>query len=775
MQSLWSRAAQASRCGCRACNSVAFSSGRRVAPPRRKPTFAEIFTAAYTSVFASAAVLDSGFKEKRRRELDEQLEETKRDLEALRSKNDAKLLPTEYAETQKALAWLTDEQTEALWETLKLSQPWSRHNVNDTPLLRPSDLRRRLQNSHYGCDGSSLPPLHDRDARNRIDDAIIVENYNIPEGQRAPLTQHQVYMTAMFFRKLVKRLMVYVRQSASNRDEYGRRKKLSGTAAVVDRMLRNDEHPWFVNAANDRQAGQRTVVELNKACRSVLLRTDLPVQEQVARVCYNLMSSAYPPDQTTLNTLISTFNCRRDLRVFSDMVAWLNFHSTKFMPTPTTFAACLHTFRSYDSRANWNWLLRAIVGEDPYTGAKYMRRHISQLETWPSLRAWADDRTRRTQTSDWIYAHAPLNALIVEQILHGLLWFGSIGSCVTVLGTCIATGVPVAARIVKSVFNECINRLDWKSSLSLVHHLAHYGRSWWALISGKDASSVAYLIDRVYSMLDMLGLGDSADFASEQRLENLGLSKKQLATLFEALDQTNKALDAQDQVQRMRGPLYLQDADRASRSRSLQIESLDKELNRAARRVDRLDYHLFDLGAPLSGPLLIHASNRALAAGRELNKEAVEILTALTSTHKYDRSAGFGESLPEAWPAGLSPVESHMSAEQRLLLSKTRYAAVLDYRLNSARPSISETVPDEPMALPDLGRTRHIQPQVPVDVPGWSTSETRKPAPMGLKTTETCKRTGKKEKQAITLPTPNLMDRMDWMEAEIRAAKRAYA
>src|SRR6478735_10718358 len=89
MQALWSRAGQAHRCGCRACETVVSSRGRRVttAARPRKVTFADIFTACYSSMFATAAIVDAVRKEDRRQELDRQLEETRRELAQLQLRN----------------------------------------------------------------------------------------------------------------------------------------------------------------------------------------------------------------------------------------------------------------------------------------------------------------------------------------------------------------------------------------------------------------------------------------------------------------------------------------------------------------------------------------------------------------------------------------------------------------------------------------------------------------------------------------------------------------
>lgn len=697
MQLLWSRASQAtSRCGCRTCSTVAQSAGRRVVPPRRKPTFAEIFTAAYTSVFASAAVLDSGFKEKRRRELDQRLEDAKRDLAAARQRNEVSLDAKEDSEARANLDWLTDHQMDVLWKTIKMTRPYLDSNESDSALLRQSALRQQLQLSHYNCAGSNLPKLWDLSEQNRIDQAIMYEESNVPNDQRNPITDQQLHELARDITTLVRKMMQRVRDMNKNCKPMS-----SPTFIEVEQMLANREYAWYLHPSLDPEAARREVLDLNRSCHSATINSKLGVQEQVGRVCFNLMVSKYPPDMTTVDTLISSFNRFQQLREFSHMVTWENFQWLKFKPTACTFAAALHNYRSVDDHKNWKWMLRCIVGDDRHTGAKYMRRHVGDFK---SLRAdeklskWASQTHLRTRTGDYIYDHAPLNALIVEQILHGLLWFGRLGSSVSFFTSCLAVQVPVPAKMARSILNECVAALDWQSALSLVQNMVRYGQLWWMLIVDKDSWNIGYLIDRMYSILDMIGLGSSADFTSEERLEQLGLSREGLATLFESLDQTNEALDRSEKVRRTRGSAKLDDATRASRSRTLQIESLDKELTRASLRAGRTEDFVFDLGVPLSAPLLAHASNAALAKGQALGDEVAETLSILRSTSDADRKQAEAESF------GQEPVPywAERSTWNRLTtLNMTRYRAAIDWKLDSTRHLYGQTVSvEKPTALP---------------------------------------------------------------------------
>lgn len=767
MQSLWSRASQAtSRCGCRACNTVAHSAGRRVAPPRRKPTFAEIFTAAYTSVFASAAVLDSGFKEKRRRELDQKLEDAKHDLAVLKQRNDISLGAKEELEAEANLNWLTDHQMSVLWQTIKLTRPYSAQNETDAALLRHSATRQQLQRSHYNCDGSSLPTLWDQTEQDRIDQAILYEDANPPSDQRNPITDRQLHEFGSDIVILVKKMV----QRAKEMDPH-RTKKSSPSLELVEQMLASKERPWYHHSSMDPEAARNTVRDLNRACRSAILRSELGVQEQVGRVCYNLMVSKYAPDITTMNTLISSFNRPKKLRGFSHLVTWENFSWFKFKPTASTLAASLHHYRSIQDHESWKRLLKGIVGCEDRFGAKYMRRHVRELEMGPGLWQWASETHLRTRTKKYIYDHAPLNPLMVEQILHGLLSFGRLGSCLTFFISCALAQVPVTARMTKAVMNECVAALDWKSALDLVQHMVRYGQLWWSLISNMDSSNIGYLIDRMYSILDMIGLGDSADFASEERLEHLGLSKEGLATLFESLDQTNEALKPKERARRTRGPVRLDDATRATRSRALQIESLDKELSRTALRAKRTDEALFSLEVPLSEPLLTHASNVALAKGQALSNEVVEVLSLLRTTTKDER---WHEGV-EALGKETVPYWTEMSSRERFTaLNNSQFRASLDWKFGSMKFPYGQTVSaKESGDLPPWITSKEETPKEP-EVEQEKKPKVQKPAPARQPEARSLKSAvSREEKEAQARVMKSNLAMLDQIDLQMRSQRRA--
>src|SRR5262245_54084577 len=85
MRAVWSRIGQLQACPCRTC----LRPPAPAYPGRRRVRASEVFTACYTGIMASAAVLDAGRKDARRSELDRQIDDAKRSLSDLMEQSSA--------------------------------------------------------------------------------------------------------------------------------------------------------------------------------------------------------------------------------------------------------------------------------------------------------------------------------------------------------------------------------------------------------------------------------------------------------------------------------------------------------------------------------------------------------------------------------------------------------------------------------------------------------------------------------------------------------------
>lgn len=100
MQSLLTRVGRASNCGCNTCIGVAKAAVRRSATGAEvKVPLRNAFTRLYTTIFATAAIVDATYKDDRRKDLEEQISEAKDAVARLQLQNTAAEVPLSAAES----------------------------------------------------------------------------------------------------------------------------------------------------------------------------------------------------------------------------------------------------------------------------------------------------------------------------------------------------------------------------------------------------------------------------------------------------------------------------------------------------------------------------------------------------------------------------------------------------------------------------------------------------------------------------------------------------
>lgn len=589
-----------------------------MAGSRRKITFAEIFTACYSSVFASAAVIDAIRKEDRRSDLDRQLEEARRELADVKQRRPG---PDDMT-IESSITNLTDSQMKELWRSLAGIYHGRPHfkEIHKPALLRESALRARLQDEHYRClDAASVKLLRQTNLEH-LERAILSEEDDPTIIRRDPHKSIHMRRYGDAIYSLIEALM-------ARADSWQKDSKKSPAFDEVNRLL-DEGYPRYTFRRIDPETAQRNTQQLNQANRSAIKDSKLGLREKIGRVCYNILVSAYPPDTQVFNALIAALDRHWEYRFYSESIISTFFFKTRLLPTPCTYPAIL-----YHHRSTWNhgMFLRAIAriaGQDHRTGAKVSRWHAWEVAQQLALHRRAYDASRHTYGEECIWEHAPLNRLMVEEILRGLLQFRMFDHAVAFFTSCVNSGVQVTSQIVRLMLDECLVEMDWAGAVALVRELARHEGMWASMTALRDDSTVAYLVDRIYSLLDMIGFGETPRPASEKRLARLNVSQAQLSALKERVQATNQNLPAVLVVSPQRGPAWVDQAERDSRSRLLQIESLDKELIRVRKTTKSLESKLIkpDLAMEVRISMAEFIGGTALEASDALCRETCAIL-----------------------------------------------------------------------------------------------------------------------------------------------------
>ncbi|KHN98286.1 uncharacterized protein MAM_04047 [Metarhizium album ARSEF 1941] len=568
MQSLWTRAGQARRCGCRTCSTAIRAAGARAAGAagRRKATFAEIFTACYSSVFATAAIVDAVRKDDRRRELDRQLEEARRELSELQDRS-----PPASPNVGANASNLSIQQMDTLWKSLKdiyRNRPFMKE-IDKPAMIDASELITNLKESYYYAPGEPLRSPPRQIDYDQLEKAIMAEEQDSRISSRESLNQEQLIRESESAENLVQQLL----RRAEALDDG------SAVCPTFDEVigLAAKGYPNFSFRSIDPEMASKNTVVLNRQIRSLVNAKDLSWKEKIGRVCFNLLVSPHPPDMHTYNTLIVAFD-RLGCHLFSDALVYSFFHRRLLKPTPSTFMAILNHYILTRNHGLFLRTLACLTGLEGKYGAKMGRRHVEDIEDW-GMERWAANTKLRTSTGRWVWEHVPLNLPLVETILNGLLHFKLFDDAASLFVSCMRCGVALSTRAVKQLFDECIAALDWKAAVRLIRGLSE-SRKWREIfLLQEDIGAAAHLLGRVFALVDLCGFSSYRERVDTRRLISLGISEVNLKRLLRLLLKANLRLPeayvqpGSVQVAHTRGG----DEMTRSKSRLLQLESILKE------------------------------------------------------------------------------------------------------------------------------------------------------------------------------------------------------
>ncbi|KAM0559440.1 hypothetical protein ACHAPJ_004470 [Fusarium lateritium] len=630
MQTLWSRAGQAHRCGCRACETVVSNIGRRVttAARPRKVTFAEIFTACYSSVFATAAVVDAVRKEDRRQELDRQLEETRRELahlQLLREKHQAA------AAIDPVQDELTLGQMDHLWKALKdihTNRPYMKE-IDKPVTIRVSEFLKRLQADHYECPDEATMDVLRRTNYERLEQAIMREENDQTLPHRGPMKANQHHNDERTVVHLVKQLL----ERAEAHD-----KSKSPCPSFNEALdLANNKHSNYLWGLADPDRMRMNRCNLNQHLRQTIDLTDLSLKEKVGRVCYNLLVSAYSADMHTYNTLIVAFD-KHGLKNLSEPVVNSFYYYRRLQPTPSTFVAILNHYKNSGNHGRFLRALACLTGLDAETGAKTKRRPVDE-KTEKRDKGKRNKIKTWTQTGDWVWKHASLDRALVESVIEGLLRFKLFDQAANFFVTCMKAKVVLGTEVIRQLFDECIVALDWKAAVRLIQGFSNYPSVWPSLILSQDQDA-SYLISRIHVLLDLAGLRGSSDTVSKPALDNLSISSRGFQRFLSGLAMADSISHLRLEDSSTKTQDLAVDLVSSSKSRLLQIEALWKEQAFVGNTTKSIESKLLypDFSPQFRRSMALHIGNTAAEQARELNGEILGVLTQLPPSRKVERT-----------------------------------------------------------------------------------------------------------------------------------------
>lgn len=562
MQSLWSRAGRAHACGRRVCMNAVHGLSRRATTATvrpRKPTFAEIFTACYSSIFASAAMVDAIRKEDRQQELDHQLDDTRRDLaeiqrlqdvETRRIANGLKMDNTRLTPDQMGELWLSiRELTEEKPFLKEVKTPFRVRRtgpIHTYEVARPYPLRFK-----------QLKQLRSLDFE-RLERAIMAEERDPRIKRRHPLNERQLFSDF--------RTVVHVIDEMLNRAwKYDPKAGLELSFRQARQLARDARQKYNFDFIDPERAGTDKAT-LNQRLREILDCSEtMPFGDLVGRICYNMLVATHPPDMHTYNLLIVGFTKLGKHQLAESLVNSF-FYRRRLRPTPSTYVAILQHYWVSGNIGQFFRVLECLIGTDEKTGAKLGRRHIEDVVCKRTSREWKGGHGFNI-AGDYVYRQVPLDQPLLETIIGGLLHFDLFDQAARFFVDCMQSDVWLSAKVTKQLLAECIFAMDWRSAVRLVKTFANYGESLLPILLNRIDDASTFVL-QLRALVQLAGLDSSVQTVSSRMLSNLGISSENFGRFMGVLSrlETTSQLSSEGFNGEQRGKLVAQSNSTPSES-----------------------------------------------------------------------------------------------------------------------------------------------------------------------------------------------------------------
>jgi len=493
---MWSRTGQRqSLCLCRACIQSPKTVARRsttAATRRRKVTATDLFTACYTTILGTAAIIDAQNKEFRKQDLDDKLEKARAAVNKLTAQNAAALAESATAST------------------------YSRHDSSDIS----SHFLARIQgrtlaqqcSSIYGTQWKVLPPTLSEPQVDwaGIEKAIVVEGNDSRIKLIEPISEDQLQHVTTTVIELVEDLVAKV-DIPRHDNQQGRPcpSELSsdGLECQVWRDLEIARYSSKYPSYDLPHSNPDTVADTRSNLRAALvaaLEGTSTSREMVGRICYNLLVSTAPPSIMIYNTLIAGFN-RLERPDLAQSVVETVLKDTAGPDTQQTTLCLLNHFRCIHDAHGIRRVAQRMRGGSATT------RHLVQLpEPRPARKTfdgWLHDQVAVQEQAAIYLKTSPITSLSYDTLIRAWLEAGNMDRAAKKFVECIRHDVRTDCQTILLLLQGCAGALDSKAARKLLKGIAKHTRNFFAIIQqlifdAPIATSVA-VFDNLYRLLDI--------------------------------------------------------------------------------------------------------------------------------------------------------------------------------------------------------------------------------------------------------------------------------
>ncbi|KAJ9138683.1 hypothetical protein NKR23_g8372 [Pleurostoma richardsiae] len=490
MHTLFSRAAKAHVCSCQSClhtaNSVARRTTAAAAGVHRKASVADVFTACYTTILGTAAVLDARRKDERRSDLDRRIETARTSLARLTGESPDQAVPGLRSISLDPDLLLPEKFPGVIRTLSSICRPSKELLAQH----RNADARRReLQHLHGAFSQErrlqeTLAALKGVNLESVEQSLVSEEDEETFHRHREPMTTMQFTLAVGSINDMVDNLIMeaYRREHPDNPEAVRKSLESLDSAWTAIRMLRSDGYPNYNHPEVDPPSTHKARQHLNQINRSIFKtwreeqrkagKDDLALRSRakflVAKICYNLLISPVPPSIHNFNALLLGFT-RVGEHSLAKVVAKTLLKSSRLRPTQQTLVCLLHHYRATNDIRGFYRIIRRLIGLD-IRGIHIRRKLVDEVSIYPVLQLWARkaDVARR---GPYFVQRARRDDALYEAIIKGLLHFDRVVDASKVFVACLAERCSVTASTLIQLLNQCLYTLDQGAARIIVRGL----------------------------------------------------------------------------------------------------------------------------------------------------------------------------------------------------------------------------------------------------------------------------------------------------------------
>lgn len=529
MHVLLSRAAKArTSCRCFSCGQAAKVVTRRAinAPTKRRVGLNDVFTACYSSLIASAVIADVEVKQQRRKKWDQAIEEARAEnSEAELVGNGQEFGETTYSKISAQCSSIVEshDNFSPLWRADQVT-PGDISGIANTPLqqkLKALDLRIT-----HSLESEELFP-GEQEARlsqdECSDDSVPVEDpeQNIVEWadeNPIPLVGFRHYVKRVYLEQteeamdsLISDILDYINNSMRRSTSQGltgsqeTRKLMATIRDLRGGFSKFPIYSWknereYKHTRNDLHASIYSICQTAKSEPSTIELT-------LAKLCYNLLVSATPPNIITFNILIGELQNLNQHAVVR-LVITTFFNQTRLAPNFQTMQLMLDHHIATNDKTGFQFMLARMKGvaqtpETPnreYHDMRIGHRAVKDL-TLPHVQRWAKqmDVIRR---NGYLIRKAPRNAEILNSTISGSLHFGNLRQAIRYYGQGLSLA-EVREKWTHVLAAECAAKREHVGGFRMLQYLLKFWKD-------ENGNTVLHLSAQVraaiHNLLGLLGV-----------------------------------------------------------------------------------------------------------------------------------------------------------------------------------------------------------------------------------------------------------------------------